>query len=85
MVRHLTIGVANPIEVSDDSFHNLQEFYPIGIILIDRFPSVASGSDMIKGALEFNSNRPRHAVKRSQEMASFLDLTLNIFITPNDV
>ena len=75
MIGHQTIGVANPIEVPDHSFEGFQKTHPIGIILIDGFPSISSGSDVIERAFELNSHGSSHTEKYSQKKASFLDLT----------
>ena len=76
MISHQTVGVANPIEISDYSFQRFQKLHPIRIILIDGFPSVTSGSDMKERAVELNPHRSSHTQESSQNEASFLDMTL---------
>ena len=75
MISHQTIGVTDPIEVPDHSFQDFQKPHPVGVILINRFPSITSGSDMIERTLELNSYGSGHTTKYSPKNGPFLDLT----------
>ena len=49
MIGHQAVGVANPVESSHHFGQHVQKGLPIFIILVDRLPSITSGSDVIKG------------------------------------
>ncbi len=49
MIGHQAVRVTNPVESSHHFGQHVQKALPVFIILVDRLPSIASRSDVIKG------------------------------------
>jgi hypothetical protein len=55
MIRHQTVGVADPVVTLGHLPKHSQETLPILIILVDRLPPVSTGGKVVQGAGKFDA------------------------------